>query len=160
MREPDKILHDLDSCTIKRECSSCSYERSAGCTGWLMRDAHALIASMLERVEPACETVQAAPQPPEPWTREKVLDKARECVCGQREQDYGSPEDNFWRIAALWTAYMAVEITPVDVAMMMALLKTARIKTGSGGTMDSFVDGCGYFACGGEIASREAVNKE
>lgn len=159
MREPDKILHDLDSCAIKKECNGCSYDGESACTGQLMREAHALIGSMLNHGDAAYETTQAAPQPPEPWTREKVLDEARECVCGQREQDYGSPEDNFKRIANLWTAYMAVEITPVDVAMMMSLLKTARIKTGTG-TMDSFVDGCGYFACGAEIASREAVNKE
>lgn len=105
------------------------------------------------------EAVQNASQPPEPWTRGKVLDKARECVCGQREQDYGSPENNFGRIAALWTAYMAVEITPVDVAMMMAMLKAARIKSG-GGTVDSFVDGCGYFSCGGEIFARNLESSE
>ena len=31
--------------------------------------------------------------------REAILAKARDCVCGQREQDYGSPEDNFRLIA-------------------------------------------------------------
>ena len=38
-----------------------------------------------------------------------------------------------------------------DVAMMMALLKIARICTGTG-TEDSFIDLAGYAACGGEIA--------
>lgn len=33
-------------------------------------------------------------------TRESILNRAIECVCGKREQDYGSPEDNFNRIAA------------------------------------------------------------
>ncbi len=41
-------------------------------------------------------------------------------------------------------------ITTTDVAMMMALLKIARIKNG-GGTGDSFVDLAGYAACGGEL---------
>lgn len=88
-------------------------------------------------------------------TRPEILDKAKECVCGQREQDYGSPENNFARIADLWNAYMRdtdVVFTPVDVAMMLGLLKIARIKTGTG-TADSFVDLAGYAACGGEIAT-------
>lgn len=82
--------------------------------------------------------------------REEILNKAKECVCGQREQDYGSPEDNFTIIAQLWTAYLGYVVTPTDVAMMMILLKAARIKNG-GGTGDSFVDIAGYAACGGEI---------
>ena len=88
-------------------------------------------------------------------TRPEILDKAKECVCGQREQDYGSPENNFARIADLWNAYMrdtGVVFSSVDVAMMLGLLKIARIKTGTG-TTDSFVDLAGYAACGGEIAT-------
>lgn len=85
-------------------------------------------------------------------TRSDILDKAKECVCGQREQDYGSPESNFGLIADLWSVYLGFDISPVDVAMMMIMLKTARIKNG-GGTGDSFVDIAGYSACAGEINS-------
>lgn len=89
-------------------------------------------------------------------TREEVLGRAKQCVCGQREQDYGSPESNFQLIADLWNDYLFSgddkTITPTDVAMMMALLKIARIRNG-GGTGDSFVDLAGYAACGGEINS-------
>lgn len=84
--------------------------------------------------------------------RADILRKAEECVCGQREQDYGSPEDNFQIIADLWTAYLREQIEPIDVANMMALLKIARIRSGSG-TEDSFIDLAGYAACGGEIAN-------
>lgn len=83
-------------------------------------------------------------------TREEVLDEAKKCVCGRREQDYGSPESNFALIADFWTMYLGVAVTPVDVAMMMSLLKIARIKNG-GGTGDSFVDLAGYASCGGEL---------
>lgn len=82
--------------------------------------------------------------------RAEILHEAEHCICGQREQDYGSPEDNFGTIAQMWTAYTGTLITALDVAMMMCLLKIARIKNG-GGTGDSFVDLCGYAACGGEI---------
>ena len=71
-------------------------------------------------------------------------------VCGHRESDYGSPEDNFATIARLWTAYTDKEFTAKDVAMMMALLKIARIKSNNA-TLDSFIDLAGYAACGGEI---------
>lgn len=33
-------------------------------------------------------------------TRREILEQARKCVCGDREQDYGSPEQNFKTIAA------------------------------------------------------------
>ena len=84
--------------------------------------------------------------------RNDILDKAAECVCGHREQDYGSPEDNFQTIAGLWSAYKDCVFTSEDVAMMMALLKIARIRSGHG-TADSFIDLAGYAACGGEIAT-------
>lgn len=95
-------------------------------------------------------------------TRSEILEKANECINGDREQDYGSPENNFSIIAELWNTYLYPKvpnmcvtklITPTDVAMMMALLKIARIRNG-GGTGDSFVDLAGYAACGGEINSK------
>lgn len=82
--------------------------------------------------------------------RAEILHEAEQCICGQREQDYGSPESNFEIIANLWTDYLDAEVSALDVAMMMCLLKIARIKNG-GGTGDSFVDLAGYAACGGEI---------
>ena len=95
-------------------------------------------------------------------TRAAVLEKARACVCGEREQDYGSPEDSFGCIAELWEAYLraaciapdaVIRVTPTDVAMMMALLKIARVGTSFlGGTADSLVDPAAYAACGAEGA--------
>lgn len=117
------------------------------CMNKLIREARNLILSLDARPEP------------EPWTRKRVLSEAERCVCGQREQDYGTPEDNFDRIAKMWSAYMGVEFNPVDVSMFMVMLKAARIKSG-GGTMDSFVDGCGYFSCGGEIFARNMESGE
>ena len=85
--------------------------------------------------------------------RLETLKAAAECVCGSREEDYGSPEDNFAVIAGLWTAYTGTDVTPKDVAMMMALLKIARAKAGS--MPDTYVDLAGYAACGAEISARE-----
>lgn len=91
-------------------------------------------------------------------TRQEILEKAIECVTGKREADHGSPEDNFQMIANLWGKYLGYNISDVDVAMMMALLKITRIKCG-GGSGDSFVDLAGYAACGGEIQARKASEK-
>lgn len=93
-------------------------------------------------------------------TRSDVLKAADKCVNGQRQTDYGTPEDNF---------------------TIIAKHKIARIKSGNA-TEDSFVDLAGYAAlwndylrgnfindtdvfmmmafCGGEIATKEDNVKE
>lgn len=83
-------------------------------------------------------------------TRIECLETAEHMVNGDREHDYGTPEDNFKTIAGLWSAYLGKEISSLDVAMLMALMKIARIKAGT--KPDSFVDLAGYAACGAEIA--------
>lgn len=88
-----------------------------------------------------------------PTTRAEILDAAKAIVTGDREKQYGSPEDNFGIIARLWSTYAGHSFTPVDVAMMMTLLKVARIKTGHY-KADSYIDACGYLACAAEIAGR------
>ena len=85
-------------------------------------------------------------------TRKEILEAARQCVCGDREEDYGSPENNFARIAGLWSAYLGVPIRVWDVASMLALLKIGRIGGGQV-KLDNWIDLAGYAACGGEIQS-------
>lgn len=92
-------------------------------------------------------------------TRAEILDAAKVCVCGNRENEYGSPENNFQRIADLWSVYKDIKFTSNDVAMMMALLKIARIKTGTG-EEDSYIDLAGYAACGAEISTNNEKEKK
>lgn len=91
-------------------------------------------------------------------TRDEVLERAREAVSGDREQDYGSPETNFLRIANFWNTYLAgrlgAVLYPKDVAAMLALLKVARIASGHA-KEDNWIDLAGYAACGGELESNE-----
>lgn len=89
-------------------------------------------------------------------SRADILDRAKAIVTGEREKQYGKPEDNFAIIAELWGTYTGYKFSPVDVAMMMALLKVARIKTGDY-LADNYVDICGYVACAGEIAGKGAT---
>lgn len=87
-------------------------------------------------------------------TRKTILDAAEKCVCHDRQDTHGRPEDSFGAIAELWTAYLGTgqEIGPVDVANMMVLLKIGRAKENPKHT-DNWADMAGYAACAGEIAA-------
>ena len=89
--------------------------------------------------------------------RADVLEQAKTIVNGERDEAYGGPENNFKKIAAFWSQYLfgdADSIGPEDVAIMMMLLKVARLGASEYRSMDSWVDIAGYAACGAEIASR------
>ena len=61
----------------------------------------------------------------------ELLKKASELVNGDRQVDYGDKLINHVNIANLWSAYTNFQINPHDVAVMMCLLKIARLKQGS-----------------------------
>lgn len=86
-------------------------------------------------------------------TRESVLEEARNYITKDRNSSYGEPENNFQTIANLWNAYIGGDrmFQPHDVAVLMSLVKVARIKT-SPHKRDNWVDGAGYMACGAEVA--------
>ena len=92
--------------------------------------------------------------------RKEVLEGAMSAVCGDRDHNYGGPENSFQAISSMWNVYLTkttgvkVTIGPTDVAAMMALLKIVRIAT-TPDHMDSWVDLAGYAACGGEISCHE-----
>lgn len=101
-------------------------------------------------------------------TREKVLKEALNCVNGEREKQYGNPEDNFSRIADLWSVYLTslfedknvvVDIDPIDVAKMMILFKIAR-SLGDEDKLDNYVDIIGYAACGAEIFEKDETEDD
>ena len=92
-------------------------------------------------------------------TREYILREAARIVCGDRNAQYGEPEDSFRAIAEFWETYVREEcvstgavvcIQEADVAMMMVLLKVARAIYGT--KADTYIDIAGYAACAGEIA--------
>ena len=92
-------------------------------------------------------------------TRKECLDAAAGCVLKDRNCEYGGPEDNFGRIALLWTDYLGVKLDEVDVAMLMSLLKIARIRNNKG-YEDGFCDLAGYAACGAELAGAEKARED
>ncbi len=84
--------------------------------------------------------------------RPDLLDAAKKVVQGEREDTYGGPEDSFKLIAQYWSIYLGHDVGPADVALMMDLLKTARLQKAPD-HVDSWIDKAGYVACGCEIAT-------
>ena len=86
-------------------------------------------------------------------TRGQVLDTAKEYVTKDRAADHGNMEDNFSTIGKYWSVHRGVDVSATDVAVMMTLLKAARIKSNPSHP-DNWIDACGYMACGGEIVGK------
>jgi hypothetical protein len=80
----------------------------------------------------------------------ETLEKADKCINGERQDQYGSPEDSFALIARYWQTYLEWrsgenKINAIDVAIMMSLFKHARM-SGQKWHPDNAVDACGYLA--------------
>lgn len=90
--------------------------------------------------------------------RSKVLREAEELVNGDRNNQYGPPDQDFQRTADLWTIYLDGRriIDAHDVAVMMILLKVSRLSW-SADKADNWIDIAGYSACGYDIIHK---NKE
>lgn len=85
--------------------------------------------------------------------RIKFLNLAEKCICGDRQNQYGAPRQNFEKIASLWSAYLDIKITAGDVGVLLTLMKVARIHASS--KEDNYVDAIGYLALAGEVDDRE-----
>jgi hypothetical protein len=84
-----------------------------------------------------------------------ICEEALRTINGERQDQYGNPEDTFAKIACLWTAYLDYGISADMVADMMILLKIAREKGGRG-KRDNMVDLVGYAALGAAMRGYDA----
>ena len=81
------------------------------------------------------------------------LTEASDIINGERQDQYGDPEDSFQIIADFWYVYLShkyggqptFDITPIDVAHMMSLFKHARM-LGQKPKRDNYIDAIGYLA--------------
>jgi hypothetical protein len=55
-----------------------------------------------------------------------VLSRAAALVAGDRNADYGHPQEDFARTAALWSAIFGFDVTPMHVALCMIAVKLSR----------------------------------
>ena len=83
-------------------------------------------------------------------TRTSILEQASALINGDREKDYGTPKDNFARIARGWEIILGCDVKPDQVALCMAWLKIARLTNGP--HTDSYVDAVGYMALAAELS--------
>lgn len=86
--------------------------------------------------------------------RNDILEAAKLIINGEREGQYGAPEDSFNNIARLWSIYLGCNLGPSDVANLMVLMKVARNMNGVY-KADNWVDMAGYSALGGELQNLE-----
>ena len=70
---------------------------------------------------------------------ERCMDLIRE-----RASDYEPPAISLGKISVLWSEYLGSEVTAYDVAIMMCLLKVARLSKGH--HQDSLEDAAAYLA--------------
>lgn len=101
------------------------------------------------RVDGCMMVSTANPSPPDTSYSEliensPILEKAQKLVDGRdKSEHYGPPEEFMGRLASMWGGYLGIELKPTDAALMMALLKAARLRTNPDHE-DSLVDFAGY----------------
>ncbi|CAB4166149.1 hypothetical protein UFOVP847_13 [uncultured Caudovirales phage] len=86
--------------------------------------------------------------------KSKLLDQAKELVTKDRNQTHGEAENNFALVAAYWSVHLGQTIDATDVAILMTMFKLARAKHNRSNP-ENWIDGIGYLACGGEIATKD-----
>ena len=87
-------------------------------------------------------------------SRGDILDTAKKYITKDRADAHGDLETNFATIASYWSTHLETPVTSTDVAVMMGLVKIARLKS-KPDNMDNWIGGCGYLACGAELVGGE-----
>ena len=88
--------------------------------------------------------------------RREILERAADLVDGDRDAEYGTPQENLGRIAEFWTTYFGFPVRADQVAVAMVLVKVARMVQ-TPDHPDSPVDGAGYFGLAGELAEKPST---
>ena len=88
--------------------------------------------------------------------RREILEQAADLVDGNRDAEYGTPQENLGRIAEFWTTYFGFPVRADQVAVAMVLVKVARMVQ-TPDHPDSPVDGAGYFGLAGELAEKPSA---
>lgn len=101
-------------------------------------------------------TEQVVTPPAKVSVRVEALREAAKIIDGDRNNQYGSPEDNFDRTAKIWSVILDHNVTAEDVAMMMVGLKMARFAAKSGFQGDTWIDIAGYAGCGYEVGKKNS----
>ena len=91
--------------------------------------------------------------------KEQIINKAFKTV-GERNDQYGTPLENFERIADFWSCHLEKELSVYDVGVMLILLKIARSKHDKLHE-DTWIDIAGYAGATAEATILdEEIQKE
>lgn len=82
----------------------------------------------------------------------QVFEEASNAVLDDRGETHGGIHENFEQTAAVWSEYLGADVSAVDVAVMMVMLKASRQKCGSEDS-DHYVDMAGYAAIANGLAN-------
>lgn len=74
-------------------------------------------------------------------------------IIGERGHDYGGIEDNFRKAADIANAVLGRALTPYDIAMVLACVKLARMRT-SPDKRDNYLDCANYLAFAAELEGK------
>lgn len=88
----------------------------------------------------------------------EITTKANVLITGDRQVEYGRPDENFQRFAALLNAQFQTDFTASDSAIILALLKISRMENAP--KLDTYVDAAGYIDIAGELAGVNIVEKK
>lgn len=88
-----------------------------------------------------------------------ILNEAMRATA-ERGSTHGSVEEHFAHVAAMWSAYLGVHVSPVDVPQCLAMLKMSRSKLGNMIEIDHYVDQSGYSSLAGRVAMATAAAEE
>ena len=107
MKQPEDIIKALEICANLQRvinaaeaastgvnfCGHCPYGDIVDCQSAMKDDAACYLKAQIDLIE----RLQAnqVKTDPTPWTREKILDTAKQYICGPREEAYGNPAEGF-----------------------------------------------------------------
>ena len=87
--------------------------------------------------------------------QEDVLEEALRITKGDRQNQYGPPDQDFQRTAQMWTALKGVPFEAREVAAFMIALKLSRQTHQN--KRDNWVDIAGYARCGSKCQNKGAA---
>ena len=87
--------------------------------------------------------------------RTQILNEAADIINGDREDTYGTPQQNFACVAKIWSAILGIEISPTQVCLCMIGVKLGRAATGKIDHQDNYRDMAGFAGLGAEVSKND-----
>ena len=87
--------------------------------------------------------------------RSQILSRASDIINGNREDTYGTPQQNFACVAKIWSAILGIEISPAQVCLCMVGVKLGRAATGKIDHEDNYTDMAGFAGLGAEVSKND-----